>query len=72
MPNKKGRVEVTRESDSGRNQRFRDTRTGNEMSRQEFVSRIKRGDYPDYHVRNIDGVDTPASNPDGKESNNLG
>ena len=71
MP-KKPRVQVTRESDTGRNTRFRDNRTGREMSRPEFVRQIREGNYPDYHVRRIQGVPTPASNPDGKDSNNLG
>ncbi len=67
-----GRVRVTRESDSGRNQRFRDTRSGREMSRQEFARKIEAGEYPKYHTRVINGVRTPVSNPDGKERNNLG
>lgn len=65
------RVDVTSESDSGRNQTFHDNRTGEDMTRAGFVKRIKAGDYPDYHVRKINGVDTPVSNPDGKTGNNL-
>lgn len=67
-----GRVVVTGEQKSGRNERFRDTRTGHEMSRAEFVQRIEQGQYPNYHVRVVDGVKTPASNPDRSEGNNLG
>lgn len=67
-----GRVRVIRESDSGRNQCFRDTRSGREMSRQEFVRKIEAGEYPKYHTRVINGARTPVSNPDGKERNNLG
>ncbi len=70
MP-KKPRVSVTKETDSGRNQQFRDNKTGKKMTRPEFVREIKRGNYPDYHVRKINNVDTPASNPDNNESNNL-
>jgi hypothetical protein len=66
------RVSVTRESDSGRNQQFRDNRTGQQMSRPEFVRQIRQGNYPNYHVRKINGVPTPASNPDNSENNNLG
>lgn len=66
------RVTVTRESNSGRNQAFRDNQTGNNMTRSEFVNRINNGNYPDYHVRNINGVKTPASNPDKSKNNNLG
>jgi hypothetical protein len=66
------RLMVTQESESGRNQRFRDTRTGEEMSRAEVVRRIEQGRYGQYHVRVINGVKTPASNPDDSEGNNLG
>ncbi len=66
------RVSVTRESDSGRNQQFRDNRTEQQMSRPEFVRQIRQGNYDNYHVRNINGVPTPASNPDNSENNNLG
>ena len=64
-------VTVTRESESGRNQKFHDKRTGADMTRIEFVRKIEQGDYPDYHVREINGVKTPVSNPDKKEGNNL-
>ncbi|MBA3716298.1 MAG: hypothetical protein H0W76_28230 [Pyrinomonadaceae bacterium] len=66
------RVTVTRESDSGRNQQFRDNRNGQQMTRPEFVRQIRQGNYSNYHVRNINGVPTPASNPDNSENNNLG
>jgi hypothetical protein len=65
-------VEVTQESDSGRNQRFHDNHTGRNMTRAEFIQRIRQGNYPDYHERNINGVATPVSNPDRSENNNLG
>jgi len=65
-------VKVTQESDSGRNERFHDDRTGRDMSRTEFVRQIQQGHYPDYHIRRIKGVPTPASNPDKSENNNLG
>jgi hypothetical protein len=67
----KPRITVTDESDSGRNERFRDNQTGREMSRGEFVREIEKGKYPDYHIRDINGVPTPASNPDKSEQNNL-
>ena len=66
------RVTVTRESSSGRNQRFRDNYSDRGMSRSEFVKKIRSGDYGNYHVRKINGLSTPVSNPDGKEANNLG
>lgn len=65
-------IEVTRESESGRNQQFVDQKTGETMTRAGFVKQIEQGLRPDYHVRKIDGIKTPASNPDGKKNNNLG
>lgn len=65
------RIAVTKETDSGRNQRFHDNYNGADMSRAEFVRQIEQGSYPNYHVRRINNVKTPVSNPDGKESNNL-
>lgn len=66
------RVTVTQESSTGRNQRFHDNRTGVDMTRAQFVSEIEHGSYQNYHIRNINSVKTPASNPDDKEENNLG
>lgn len=66
------RVTVTREATSGRNQKFHDNYTGEDMTRGQFVKEIKKGNYEQYHIRKINGVDTPVSNPDGTEGNNLG
>jgi hypothetical protein len=66
------RISVTSESDSGRNQQFHDNLTGRDMSRPEFVRAIEGGQYENYHVRIINGVKTPASDPDRSENNNLG
>lgn len=66
------RVKVTDENDSGRNTKFHDNFTGNDMTRNEFVKQIKQGNYDNYHIRNINGIDTPVSNPDKKTNNNLG
>ncbi len=68
----KQRVTVTSESDSGRNQRFHDNRTGQDMTRAQFVKEIRKGNFDDYHVRKINGLDTPASNPNAREGDNLG
>jgi len=65
------RVKVTQESDSGRNQQFHDNHSGADMTRAQFVRAIEQGSYQNYHVRNINGVKTPVSNPDGREGNNL-
>lgn len=66
-----GRLTVIQESDSGRNEQFRDNRTGQTMSRAELVRQIEAGNYPNYHVREINNVKTPVSNPDSSEANNL-
>ena len=65
------RVSVTEESESGRNQRFHDNFTGDDMTRRQFVREIEHGNYQNYHVREINGVKTPVSNPDSTKGNNL-
>ena len=69
---KNRRVKVIKENDSGRNERFKDCTNGNEMTRNQFVKEIKKGNYEEYYVRKINGLDTPVSKSDGKENNNLG
>lgn len=63
-------VKVTQESDTGRNTKFSDG--SKEMTRAGFVREIEHGNYDNYHVRNINGIKTPVSNPDGNTNNNLG
>jgi len=65
------RIKVTRESDSGRNLNFHDNFTGDNMTRAQFVKEIKLGNYENYHIRNINCIDTPVSNPDATRNNNL-
>ena len=65
------RVSVTKEDNNGRNQRFHDNYTGTDMSRAQFVKAIENGQYTNYHVRDINGVKTPVSNPDQSQNNNL-
>lgn len=70
---KKPKVRVTRESENGRNEAFQDTETGRYMTRDDFVRAINHGSYEnEYHVRKINGIDTPVSNPDKNKNNNLG
>ncbi|CZG73853.1 TPA: DUF3892 domain-containing protein [Legionella pneumophila] len=70
---KKAQVIVTQENTSGRNERFQDTSTGETMTRAQFVKKIEGGQYNGvYHVRTINGVKTPVSNPDKDSNNNLG
>ncbi|MDX6444645.1 MAG: hypothetical protein QOH71_1719 [Blastocatellia bacterium] len=66
------RITVTQESDTGRNENFHDNYTGRDMTRPQFVREIETGNYPRYHIRNINGTETPVSNPDSSENNNLG
>lgn len=65
-------VKTTKETPTGRNTHFVDTKTGHKMNRAEFAKEIDRGNYPDYHNRKINGYKTPVSNPDKKTGNNLG
>ena len=67
----KKRVIVIKENKTGRNKKFRDNKTGEEMSRANFVKKIKDDKYPNYHIRNINNIDTPVSNPDSSTNNNL-
>ena len=66
------RIKVTKESPSGRNINFKDTSTGRYMNRATLVKSIEAGKYSNYHVRTINGVKTPVSNPDKSNKNNLG
>lgn len=65
------RISVTRESNTGRNLKFRINSSKRTISRAQLVKKIEGG-MGGYHVRNINGVKTPVSNPDGKTGNNLG
>lgn len=64
-------VVTTNENGSGRNLNFHDNKSGDNMTRTGFVKKIEGGDFNDYHVRVINGLKTPVSNPDKRESNNL-
>ncbi len=65
------RITVTKETESGRNTHFHDNHTRKDMTRSQFVKEIQNGNYDNYHIRNINGVATPASNPDNSSRNNL-
>ncbi len=65
------RITVTQENSTNRNIGFRDNLTGQKLTRPQLVREIKNGNLPNYHVRKINGVDTPVSNPDGSTNNNL-
>ena len=63
---------VTQQSDSGRNEHFKNTQTGQDKTRAQTLKDIKAGKLLGYHIRVINGVETPVSNPDNSENNNLG
>ncbi|MCC7006575.1 MAG: hypothetical protein IT497_08010 [Ottowia sp.] len=65
-------VVVIKESKTGRNELFFDTRSGRTLSREDFVAAILAGDYPGYRVSLIKGLPTPISKPDNSAANNLG
>ncbi len=72
MPKK---VSVIEEDKNGRNILFRDNYTKEIMTDKKFVEKIKNNDnnYQDrFHVRVINGIETPCSNPDDSSNNNLG
>lgn len=66
------KVSVTSTSSTGRNLRFHDNYSGSDMTRAQFVKQIKAGNYDGYYVRDINGLATPVSKPDGSTRNNLG
>lgn len=66
------RVKTIKENDTGRNLRFQDIKTKKEMTDKGFVRAIKKGKYVGYHIRTINGIETPVSNPNGNECDNLG
>jgi hypothetical protein len=65
-------VIVTSESDSGRNLQFHDNKSGENMSRAEFVKQIEQGKFPSYYVKEMNGLKTPVSKPDKSIADNLG
>lgn len=65
------RIKVIKETDSGRNTKFHDNRLDKDMTRKQFVDEIEKGNYSNYHVRTINDVKTPVSNPDATRDNNL-
>ncbi|MBT3235097.1 MAG: hypothetical protein HN353_04035 [Bdellovibrionales bacterium] len=69
--NKSKPVIVLKEGEKGRNEVFFDLIKNIMLSREEFVASIESGDYPAYSVKIINGLPTPVSKPDGRETNNL-
>ena len=69
--NKSKSVIVLTEDKNGRNETFLDLVKNQVLTREEFVSQIQAKNYPGYTVKQINGVPTPVSNPDGRRTNNL-
>ena len=67
----KKNITVTRESRTGLNTHFSVPGQG-EVTRGRLATQVERGDHPGYHVRRLDGQRIVASNPDGRQDNNLG
>lgn len=70
MTKKQPRLEVVEESTSGLNKKFKDTKTGEILTRGQVADRINQ--YDDYHIMHKDGKRIIRSNPDSSEDNNLG
>lgn len=66
------RVTVIQQDQNGRNVKFRDNYKNTTMSLNQFVRQIENGNYENFHIREINGVKTPVSNPDSSKLNNLG
>ena len=68
---KSPKISVTAESTTGRNLRF-NTPIADNVSRQKLAQEIRAGVHEGYHVRVINGLATPVSNPNGSSKDNLG
>lgn len=69
--NKSKPIVVLKEDKNGRNELFFDLVKNIPLTREEFITAIETGSYPDYTVKSIHGAPTPVSNPDGRQTNNL-
>jgi len=70
--NSSRRVIVLKQNEKGRNELFYDTEKRLLLSCEEFVVLIHSGKYPDYTVKEINGLPTPVSKRDSRSTNNLG
>lgn len=67
----KKRISVLSENETGRNESFWDNVNKIKMTRNQFVREIEKGNYDKYHIRIINNIKTPVSNPDKSKNNNL-
>ena len=70
--NLKNKVLVIKESKKGKNLAYFDYGKFIVLSRAEFLTEIKIGNYPNYEIRLIKGDETPVSKKDKLIPNNLG
>lgn len=70
--NIKNKVFVVKESKKGKNLSYFDFEKSLILSRSEFISEIKTGNYPFYEIRVVKGDETPVSRKDKNIPNNLG
>ena len=57
-------LKTINESNTERNLIFLDTKNNKELTLEQLVKMIEKGKYPKYHIRIINGIKTPCSNPD--------
>jgi hypothetical protein len=67
-----GSVILLQQEKRGKNILFFDVFQKRILSRREFVSQIRNGNYPGYETRTINGAAIPCSKRDLKPDNNLG
>ncbi len=74
MPRKKdlNNFVVTKENKTGRNEEYAHRTTGMRLTRAQMVNEIENNNIANAHIRVINGVKTPVTNPDGNKKNNLG
>ena len=65
-------LRVIEESESGRNTRFLNEITGQELTAAEAIGAAKNGQFPEYDVIMCNGEETLRSKADGATANNLG
>ncbi len=72
IKNANGVVIVLQESKKGKNRIFYDVNKNVVLKKNEFVTLIKNGSYPNYELRVMKGDEIPVSKKDSSVINNLG
>jgi len=68
----KQRLKVTKETSTGLNVQFEDTKTKETLNRTQVIERIDNGKYSGYDHYLRQGKKVIRSKPDGNTKNNLG